>query len=46
MPRTRAQAEHLDEMLKNLNMRFNSVYFIDVPDDEIISRISGLCMQI
>ena len=31
----------MEDLLKSLGMGFNAVYFIDVPDNEIISRISG-----
>mmetsp|Transcript_58387 Transcript_58387/g.88034 ORF Transcript_58387/g.88034 Transcript_58387/m.88034 type:complete len:154 (-) Transcript_58387:6-467(-) len=41
IPRTESQAVELEKMLGNLNLGLNAVYFIDVPDKEIITRISG-----
>ena len=40
-PRTTAQAEALDIMLKNNNIALDSVLLIDVPEDEIIDRLTG-----
>jgi adenylate kinase len=40
-PRTTAQAEALDVMLKNNSLELDSVLLIDVPEDEIIERLTG-----
>lgn len=40
-PRTIPQAEALDEGLKKLNNKIDVAINIDVPDDEIIERMSG-----
>ncbi len=40
-PRTTAQAEALDVMLKNNNLSLDSVLLIDVPESEIIDRLTG-----
>lgn len=46
-PRTLSQAEALDEMLRELNRRLAGVIYIEVPDDEIVERLSGrlICRQ-
>lgn len=40
-PRTVAQAEALDKVLKELNAELDKVLYISVPDEELIKRISG-----
>lgn len=40
-PRTIAQAEALDSMLDGLRRRINAAVLIDVPDDDVVQRISG-----
>ncbi len=40
-PRTIAQAEALDSMLDSLRRRINAAVLIDVPDDDVVQRISG-----
>ncbi|MEA2168559.1 MAG: adenylate kinase [Solirubrobacteraceae bacterium] len=40
-PRTSAQADALDEALKGAGKSLTAVLMIDVPDDEIIKRMSG-----
>lgn len=40
-PRTVAQAEALDGMLKSRGMGLDGVIFLDVPDEEIVERLSG-----
>jgi adenylate kinase len=40
-PRTIPQAEALDKMLAELRRRINTVVLIDVPDDEVVRRLSG-----
>ncbi len=40
-PRTLAQAEALDRILKDLGGRLDGVLYIKVPDDEIVDRLSG-----
>ncbi len=40
-PRTVAQAEALDEQLSSLGRRVTSALLIDVPDEEVIRRLSG-----
>ncbi len=40
-PRTLPQAEELDEILSNLNSELNAVISIEVPDEEIVTRITG-----
>ncbi len=38
-PRTRAQAEALEKMLKDQDMEIDAVIMLDVDDEEVISRI-------
>jgi adenylate kinase len=40
-PRTIAQAEALDEKLTELDRGLTTVLLIDVPDDEVVRRLSG-----
>jgi adenylate kinase len=40
-PRTTAQAEALDEQLREQSRRVTAAILIDVPDEEIVKRISG-----
>jgi adenylate kinase len=40
-PRTVPQAEALDEEMEDLGRRITAVILIDVPEDEIIRRLSG-----
>ena len=40
-PRTRAQAEALDEQLHSLGRRITAVLLLDVPDEEVVRRLSG-----
>jgi adenylate kinase len=40
-PRTVAQAEALDEQLSKLGRRITAALLIDVPDEEVVNRISG-----
>jgi adenylate kinase len=40
-PRTLAQADALDSLLKNINKPLNAVVSIDVPDGELIARLTG-----
>ena len=40
-PRTVAQAEALDEQLSELGRRVTAALMIDVPDEEVIRRLSG-----
>lgn len=40
-PRTLAQAEALDQMLRAIKRPIDAVVMIDVPDDVIVKRISG-----
>jgi len=40
-PRTREQAKALDQLLGELGRRITGVILIDVPDEELIRRISG-----
>ncbi|MFT4571341.1 MAG: adenylate kinase [Candidatus Binatia bacterium] len=46
-PRTLAQAEKLDEMLEQVGSSLDHVIALDVPEDEIVDRLSGrrLCTQ-
>jgi adenylate kinase len=40
-PRTAKQAEALDEALKKVDRRLNAALLIDVPEDDIVRRLSG-----
>ena len=40
-PRTVAQAEALDEQLHKLGRRITAVLLLDVPDEEVVRRLSG-----
>jgi adenylate kinase len=40
-PRTVAQAESLDEGLQGLDRNLSAVLLIDVPEDEVVRRLSG-----
>ncbi len=40
-PRTVAQAEALDGMLKNLGSQLDAVVSIEVPEDDVVKRLSG-----
>ncbi len=40
-PRTEVQAEALQEGLRSLDRRLTATLFIDVPDDEVVRRLSG-----
>eukprot|EP00834_Sanchytrium_tribonematis_P003868 NODE_166_length_14584_cov_1.124750.p11 type:complete len:169 gc:universal NODE_166_length_14584_cov_1.124750:10102-10608(+) len=40
-PRTRAQAEALDSMLKHMNLELNKVVQLDIADPVLIRRITG-----
>ncbi len=40
-PRTVKQAEGLDELLKKKNLPLKAVILLDVPDDEIVKRLSA-----
>ena len=40
-PRTIKQAEMLDKMLAEMNREITAVIYLDVPDEEIVKRISG-----
>lgn len=40
-PRTIKQAQKLDEILAEMKEAISAVVFLDVPDDEIVRRISG-----
>jgi adenylate kinase len=40
-PRTVEQAEALDEALARLDRRLTAVLLVDVPDDEVVRRLSG-----
>ncbi len=40
-PRNRAQADALDEAFDRLGRRITAVLLIDVPDEEVVRRISG-----
>jgi len=46
-PRTLAQAEVLDEMMADMQRRIDGVIYINVPDAEIVDRLSGrqLCRE-
>ena len=40
-PRTDAQAEALDDALRKVDRRLNAALLIDVPEDELVRRLSG-----
>lgn len=40
-PRTVAQAEALDQMLKGLNTALDAVVSIEVPEEDVVQRLSG-----
>lgn len=40
-PRTRPQAEALDEQLRSLSRQITAVLLLDVPDAEVVRRLSG-----
>jgi adenylate kinase len=40
-PRTQAQAQALDRQLQELRRRVTAALLIDVPDDEVVRRLSG-----
>ncbi len=40
-PRTAAQAEALDELLRRLDSRLDAVVYFDVPEDVVVERLSG-----
>ena len=40
-PRTVAQAEALDNVLEGLSTKLDAVVSIDVPEDEVVKRLSG-----
>lgn len=40
-PRTISQAKTLDEILKSLNLSLDGVISIEVPEDELLKRLSG-----
>ena len=40
-PRTREQAEALDEQLRSLSRRITAVLLLEVPDTEVVRRLSG-----
>jgi adenylate kinase len=46
-PRTQAQAQSLDRLLADMGRRLDSVLYIAVPDEELVSRLSGrwICRQ-
>jgi adenylate kinase len=46
-PRTTEQAKALDKLLSDLGRRITAAILIDVPDDEVIKRLSGrrVCMK-
>jgi adenylate kinase len=46
-PRTIAQAQELDKMLAGLRRRINAAVLIDVPDEDVVRRISGrrMCVK-
>lgn len=46
-PRTLPQAEALGEILKELDMKLDAVVNIDVPDEDLVKRLSGrrICSQ-
>ena len=40
-PRTVAQAKALDQVMKDLSTKLDAVVSIDVPEDEVVKRLSG-----
>ncbi|MHC1601273.1 MAG: adenylate kinase [Candidatus Nezhaarchaeales archaeon] len=40
-PRNVRQARELDEMLKQMNVELTAAIYLDVPEDEIVRRLSG-----
>lgn len=46
-PRTREQAQALDEQLRSLGRRITAVVLLDVPDQELVRRLSGrrICVK-
>jgi len=40
-PRTERQAKELDKLLSKINLKLSAVLLIDVPDDEVVKRLSG-----
>ena len=40
-PRTREQAEALDEQLRSLGRRITAILLLEVPDEEVVRRLSG-----
>ena len=40
-PRTRVQAEALNDLLRSLGRRITAVVLLDVPDEELVRRLSG-----
>jgi adenylate kinase len=46
-PRTPEQAEALDEQLRSLSRRVTAVLLLDVPDEEVVRRLSGrrICVK-
>jgi adenylate kinase len=40
-PRTVTQAEGLDNLLNEINLRLDRVIYIDVPDEDLVSRLSS-----
>jgi adenylate kinase len=40
-PRTERQAEELDKLLNEINLKLSAVLLIDVPDEEVVKRLSG-----
>ena len=46
-PRTQAQAQSLDKLLADMGRKLDGVLYIAVPDEELVSRLSGrwICRQ-
>lgn len=46
-PRTRTQSEALDQQLRSLGRRITAVLLLDVPDEEVVRRLSGrrMCVK-
>lgn len=40
-PRSRAQAEALDQMLKEINLHLDKVIYFQITEDEVVERLSG-----